>query len=93
MLCSKLASTMATADERGDLYGFLNRDMDFHLQIVGAIDNARVSEVVRALRLQTRLNGLRQMAESGRLSKAVSEHFRISLTPSEPATLRPSKRS
>ena len=73
----RLASTMATAAERGDLHGFLNRDMDFHLQIVGAIDNARVSEVVRALRLQTRLNGLRQMAASGRLSEAVSEHFQI----------------
>jgi DNA-binding GntR family transcriptional regulator len=57
-----------------DLPGFLEADRRFHHELLSALGNARLVEIIDRLRDQTRLYGLPDLARSGRLTKSAEEH-------------------
>jgi DNA-binding GntR family transcriptional regulator len=62
------------AAERGSLIEFLDSDRAFHLSLIGALGNRRLVEMLGHLRDQTRLYGLRDLAEGGQLVTSALEH-------------------
>jgi DNA-binding GntR family transcriptional regulator len=58
----------------GDVAGNLDADRRFHLHLVEACGNRRLTEEVARLRDQTRLYNLRNLAESGALVASAAEH-------------------
>jgi DNA-binding GntR family transcriptional regulator len=58
----------------GDLAGNLDADRRFHLLVVDACGNRRLTEQVARLRDQTRLYNLRALAESRALVASAAEH-------------------
>jgi DNA-binding GntR family transcriptional regulator len=58
----------------GDLPAFLRADRDFHLGLLECTGNERLVRLVGQLRDQTRLIGLRRLAESGNLVATAREH-------------------
>jgi DNA-binding GntR family transcriptional regulator len=58
----------------GDLVGNLDADRRFHLLVVDACGNRRLTEQVARLRDQTRLYNLRALAESRALFASAAEH-------------------
>jgi DNA-binding GntR family transcriptional regulator len=73
----KLAAT-AEAIERaaadGDVLQYLDADRLFHTELISAIGNARLTDLVDRLRRQARLFGLKDLAKSGRLMASAREH-------------------
>jgi DNA-binding GntR family transcriptional regulator len=63
------------AAEDRDLTVFLEADRDFHLSMLGLLDNGRLVQLVEMLRDQTRLYGMRALAEEGKLVTTSLEHF------------------
>lgn len=70
---SVVAEIEATA-VKGDLSAFLLADRDFHLGLLELTRNRRLVKLVEQLRDQTRLVGLKPLAESGRLEASAREH-------------------
>ena len=66
----------ATAAEN-DAAAFLEIDRDFHLEVLGLLGNGRLVSVVSNLRDQTRLYGLKPMAQRGRLDVSAAEHRQL----------------
>jgi DNA-binding GntR family transcriptional regulator len=62
------------AAKKGDLPAFLLADREFHLGILEMAGNRRLVRLVEQLRDQTRLGGLKQLAETGRLMSSAREH-------------------
>lgn len=62
------------AAQQRDLAAFLVADRRFHLGMLELTGNGRLVRLVGQLRDQTRLVGLRHLAESGRLAASASEH-------------------
>jgi DNA-binding GntR family transcriptional regulator len=60
--------------EEGDVPAFLVADRHFHLGLLELTGNRRLVRVVDRLRDQTRLVGLRTLAESGALAASGREH-------------------
>jgi DNA-binding GntR family transcriptional regulator len=58
----------------GDVAGNLDADREFHLMLVGACGNQRLTSLVASLRDQARLYNVRQLAESGELRASAAEH-------------------
>jgi DNA-binding GntR family transcriptional regulator len=58
----------------GDVAGNLDADREFHLMLVGAGGNQRLTRLVAGLRDQARLYNLRHLAESGGLRASAAEH-------------------
>lgn len=54
----KLAAAAEQHVRKADWIGFLNNDLDFHLEILSHLGNERLTKFVRTLRDQTRLHGL-----------------------------------
>jgi DNA-binding GntR family transcriptional regulator len=44
----------------GDILGYINADMSFHLQLLDLAGNTQLTELVRILRSRSRLHGLRE---------------------------------
>jgi DNA-binding GntR family transcriptional regulator len=63
------------AAEDRDMTVFLEADRDFHLSMLGLLDNGRLVQLVEMLRDQTRLYGLRTLAKEGKLVATSLEHF------------------
>jgi DNA-binding GntR family transcriptional regulator len=63
------------AAEDRDMTVFLEADRDFHLSLLGLLENGRLVQLVEMLRDQTRLYGLRTLAEEGKLVTMSLEHF------------------
>lgn len=61
----------------GDLAGFLTVDRRFHLTLLELTGNHRLVRLVGQLRDQTRLQGLKPLAEAGRLTATANEHRAI----------------
>lgn len=61
----------------GDLAGFLTVDRRFHLTLLELTGNHRLVRLVGQLRDQTRLQGLKRLAEAGRLTATANEHRAI----------------
>ena len=68
-----LAELEAAADNN-DVPAFLLADRDFHLMLLAIAQNPRLVDIVAGLRDQTRIIGLRSLAEAGVLQKSASEH-------------------
>jgi DNA-binding GntR family transcriptional regulator len=60
-----------------DVLGFLVADKEFHLGLLALSGNLRLVRLVGQLRDQTRLVGLRRLAEDGRLMATAREHAEI----------------
>jgi DNA-binding GntR family transcriptional regulator len=61
----------------GDVEGNLEADRAFHLMLVGACGNQRLTTLIARLRDQARLHNLRRLAESGALTVSAAEHRQI----------------
>lgn len=72
-----IADAIVAAAREGDLVEYLERDRQFHLGLLGLLGNQRLVDVVENLRDQTRLFGLAELGESGRLVPSAEEHGHI----------------
>lgn len=67
-------SAIERAAEERDVARFLLADRDFHLSLLALAGNQRLVRLVAQLRTQTRLIGIRGLAESGQLMASALEH-------------------
>ena len=70
----RVVREIETTAEAGDLAAFLLADREFHLGLLELTGNGRLVRLVGQLRDQTRLVGLKPLAESGRLMASAREH-------------------
>jgi DNA-binding GntR family transcriptional regulator len=68
------AEAIERAAADGDVVRYLDADRRFHVELVSALGNARLTELVDRLRRQARLFGLKDLAKSGRLMASAREH-------------------
>ncbi len=71
---SQLGKAIEEAAQRGDLIDYLDCDRKFHAQLISAISNPRLTDLVDRLRRQARLFGLQQLADTGQLVASAREH-------------------
>jgi DNA-binding GntR family transcriptional regulator len=69
-----LADAIEAAAASGDLIGYLDADRRFHGELISALDNPRLTELIDRLRRQTRLFGLDELVRSDRLTTSAREH-------------------
>ena len=72
--CRKYVEQGIATARSGDLAGFLEADREFHLTVVSALRNRRLVAFLSQLRDQTRLYGLRALADQGLLLASAREH-------------------
>jgi DNA-binding GntR family transcriptional regulator len=72
-----LAAAIQAAAVSGDLIGYLDADRRFHGELIGALDNPRLTELIDRLRRQTRLFGLDELVRSDRLRTSAHEHLEL----------------
>jgi DNA-binding GntR family transcriptional regulator len=72
-----LAEAIVAGAATGDLIRYLDADRRFHLRLLSLAGNPRLVEVVGDLRAQTRLYGLGQLVEQGRLIASAAEHHEL----------------
>ena len=70
----EIAKQIAEHAESANLTGFIESDRDFHLGLLSLYGNARLVEMVRELRLQTRMVNLARMTKSDELPESAREH-------------------
>jgi DNA-binding GntR family transcriptional regulator len=68
------AEAIERAAADGDVLEYLDADRRFHVELISAIGNARLTDLVDRLRRQARLFGLKDLAKSGRLMASAREH-------------------
>jgi DNA-binding GntR family transcriptional regulator len=68
------AEAIERAAADGDVLEYLDADRRFHVKLISAIGNARLTDLVDRLRRQARLFGLKDLAKSGRLMASAREH-------------------
>lgn len=68
------AATLAPARD-GDLLGYINADMAFHLYLLDLAGNQELVEVVRVLRSRSRLHGLRDSESARFMLQNAREHL------------------
>ena len=68
------AEAIERAAADGDVLEYLDADRRFHVELISAIGNARLTDLVDRLRRQARLFGLKDLAKSGRLMASAHEH-------------------
>lgn len=73
----RLSAETISAAERRDMEAFLTTDREFHLRLLQIAGNRRVVEIVARLRDQTRLYGIRPLAEADNLLASAREHQEI----------------
>jgi DNA-binding GntR family transcriptional regulator len=72
-----LADEMPGHVRAGKFQGYLDADREFHLGLLGLLDNGRLVDMVRVLRNQTRLFDVGKLAASGELIESAVEHAEI----------------
>jgi len=72
-----MADEIAMHAEKANLTGFIERDRDFHLGLLAEYGNARLVDMVRELRTQTRMVNLARMTQSLELTESAREHHRM----------------
>jgi DNA-binding GntR family transcriptional regulator len=72
-----LAEAIVEGAAAGDLIRYIEADLRFHLKLLSLAGNRRLVDVVRDLRAQTRLYGLGQLVEQGRLAASAAEHLEL----------------
>jgi DNA-binding GntR family transcriptional regulator len=68
------AADIVAGAQSGDLVEYLAADSDFHLTLLQYAGNGRLVDLVAGLRSQTRLFGLANLHEQGRLVASAHEH-------------------
>jgi DNA-binding GntR family transcriptional regulator len=71
------ADAILAAAERGDVTGYVEADTRFHLGLLELLDNRRLVAIVRNLREQGRMYGLRPLAVRGQMAAAAREHHAL----------------
>ncbi|MGA9856821.1 MAG: GntR family transcriptional regulator [Solirubrobacteraceae bacterium] len=74
MALADKVSAIERAAEVPDVAEFLLADRDFHLSLLALTRNERLVRLVGQLRTQTRLIGIKRLAESGQLTASALEH-------------------
>ena len=74
---SELADEITAAAREGHVIRYLDADRRFHVELISALGNARLTDLVDRLRRQTRLFGLDALARSGRLIASAQEHHEL----------------
>jgi DNA-binding GntR family transcriptional regulator len=69
-----LGQAMEEAAQQGNLIEYLDCDRKFHAQLISAIANPRLTDLVDRLRRQARLFGLQELADTGKLVASAQEH-------------------
>jgi DNA-binding GntR family transcriptional regulator len=69
-----IVDALETSAKERDVAEFLVNDRDFHLTLLGLTGNQRLVREVAQLRDQTRLVGIRALAEEDQLSESAAEH-------------------
>jgi DNA-binding GntR family transcriptional regulator len=69
-----IADEIVAAARDGDLIGYLDADRRFHVALISTLDNPRLTDIVDRLRRQTRLYGLNDLVQAGRLDSSAQEH-------------------
>jgi len=72
-----IADDIVAAAERGDLIDYLDSDRRFHVELISLLGNQRLTDLVDRMRRQTRLFGLDDLVDSGRLVESAREHHQI----------------
>jgi DNA-binding GntR family transcriptional regulator len=67
-------SELEAAAEANDVPAFLMADRDFHVALLEIGGNRRLVDIIASLRDQTRIVGLRSLADAGALQTSASEH-------------------
>lgn len=73
----RVTDELEQAAEVGDLSAYLLADREFHLSLLELTGNRRLVRLVGELRDQTRLTGLKELAESDDLATSTREHREI----------------
>ena len=71
------AEEIVAAAERGDLLGYVDADLRFHVELLTMSGNVHLVTVVRDLRNRARLYGLSQLSERGTLTDSAREHLAL----------------
>ncbi|MFB9952959.1 GntR family transcriptional regulator [Rhizobium puerariae] len=71
---SKIASDMVECAKKGDVVGYLEFDREFHMRLLGILENDHLTSIVGNLRDQARQYGLKTLSERGTLVKSAEEH-------------------
>jgi DNA-binding GntR family transcriptional regulator len=71
------AEAIERAAADGDVLEYLDADRRFHVELISAIGNARLTDLVDRLRRQARLFGLMDLAKSGRLMASARDHRKL----------------
>jgi DNA-binding GntR family transcriptional regulator len=74
---AELAAEITRSASRGDVISYLDADRRFHVGMISAIGNPRLTDLVDRLRRQTRLAGLSDLARAGQLIESADEHHQI----------------
>lgn len=72
-----IAQEIVDAAESGDLLGYVDADLRFHVELLTLSGNVHLVEVVRDLRNRARLYGLSQLSERGTLTDSAREHLQL----------------
>jgi DNA-binding GntR family transcriptional regulator len=75
--CRRHALQIRECAQRHDLVGTMEADRAFHLTLLQILGNDRLVRIVARLRDETRLYGLRYLAEAGQLKASAAEHHEI----------------
>jgi DNA-binding GntR family transcriptional regulator len=73
----KHVDACTAAAKAGNVADFLIADKKFHLGLLDLAGNRRLSDLVGTLRDQTRLIGIKALAQSGQLNRSAAEHGAI----------------
>jgi DNA-binding GntR family transcriptional regulator len=70
----ELADQLPKHVTSGDLQGYLDTDQEFHLGLLALLGNARLVDIVRMLRHQSRLYDVGKLVDHGELIESAKEH-------------------
>lgn len=72
-----LAHGTLVAAQAHDVIGYINADMEFHVELVQTTGDAQLVEVVRVLRSRSRLRGLPEAQVEAFMLQNAEEHLRL----------------
>jgi DNA-binding GntR family transcriptional regulator len=74
---AEAAAEITSSAARGDIISYLDADRRFHVELIAAVGNSRLADLVDRLRRQTRLSGLYNLARTGQLVASADEHHQL----------------
>ncbi|MFD0559347.1 DNA-binding GntR family transcriptional regulator [Stackebrandtia endophytica] len=72
-----VAEEIVAAARAGDITGYIDADMRFHLGLLGESGNRLLVDTVRDLRYRSRLMGIPKLARAGMLEPSAQEHVEL----------------